>query len=318
MRIDAFDVGDGACWLLRAGNDAVLFDCGSSWPAVGERVLPRAIRESGAWRVRRAIVSHPNLDHFNALPDLAERLGLRDVLVNERMASRLARPEATTPGRANQPPGRNARGPGGGAIDLLGEALVRRGITARALAAGDVFAVGPARARVLSPPRGESFRAVNDSSLVIAIDTPTAAGPKRVLLCGDAQDEAIAELIVREPGLNADVMEAPHHGSAREASIEWVARVAPSVVVQSTGPSRAADERWAAVRERRRWLSTAEAGAVRVDFRDDGSILARGRSSPESSPRRLWHRVSSAGWTAAGLALMLAAALTARRRPIAS
>lgn len=280
LRIDVFDVGDGSCWLLRSGDESMLFDAGSNWPAIGEAELPRAIRAVGAWRVPRAIVSHPNLDHYNAMPDLTDRLGVREVLVNPMFSRAMLAPV----GGGNAP-----RGPSvPGAIGLLSAELHRRGVRPSPLAAGDTLTLGRAAIRVLSPRADDDFRRDNDTSLVLLVSIPTEAGERRLLLCGDIQDEAIATLNELEPDLRADIIEAPHHGSARPAGIEFVGRVAPpgAVVVQSTGPSRLNDDRWAEVRAERRWLSTAAGGAVTVEVRASDEIVPRSFSEARASGGR--------------------------------
>lgn len=261
LRVDMFDVGDGTCILLRSGRESLLFDAGSSWPAIGERELPRALRAVGAWCIPRAVISHPNLDHYNALPDLAEPLGLRAAWVNERFARAIAQPSGD--GSQDNP------------VEHLAQRLRALDVSARPLVAGDSFTLGRARIRVLSPPSGERYRHLNDTSLVLLVTVPTAAGERRLLLCGDIQDEALADLMTREPGLRADVMEAPHHGSARPAAIEVVEHVNPSIVLQSTGPTRVNDDRWEHVRAARKWLTTALDGAAQVDFVDDGTVIHR-------------------------------------------
>ncbi len=280
LRLDVFDVGDGSCWLLRSGHESMLFDAGSNWPAIGEAELPRAIRAAGAWRVPRVIVSHPNLDHYNALPDLADRLGVREVLVNPMFSRALLAPIAG----ANSPPAPSARG----AIERLSAELKRRDARQSPLAAGDTLTLGSAAIRVLSPRADDEFRRDNDTSLVLLVTIPTEDGERRLLLCGDIQDEAIALLAEREPDLRADIIEAPHHGSARPAGIEFVGQVTSpgAVVVQSTGPSRLNDDRWAEVRAERRWLCTAAGGAVTVEVRASGEIVSRSLREPQASGGR--------------------------------
>ena len=44
LRIDAIAVGDGTCMLIRAGGDAILWDCGADTSTAGLRLIPRTIR----------------------------------------------------------------------------------------------------------------------------------------------------------------------------------------------------------------------------------------------------------------------------------
>lgn len=95
-----------------------------------------------------------------------------------------------------------------------------------------------------------------------------------MLLTGDIQDEAMAMLMTSGVDLSADVIELPHHGSAREAAYAFVERVNPRVVLQSTGRQRLNDPRWDHARAGRAWLDTPRFGAVRADLRTDSTVSA--------------------------------------------
>lgn len=262
VRLDTLDVGDGACHLIRVragpwAEEAALFDCGSLRLAVGERTIPQAIRALGARRVRTVILSHPNIDHYAAVLDLVQPLGVRRVCVGEAFK------------RAAD---RDTDGPVAHVLAELG----RRGVEIRVVSAGDTIDIADARLDVLSPPKGAAWRFDNDASLVCALTPPplgrrsganrgggTPDTPARtILLTGDIQRDAILALRERHPGLRADILEAPHHGSYNPTAEEFIAALDPVVVVQSTGPRRAGDARWADQRNGRTWCATAEAGAV--------------------------------------------------------
>ena len=81
----------------------------------------------------------------------------------------------------------------------------------------------------------------------------------------------IADAMVKSLATAAQL---PHHGSARPEAYEFVRRVDPSVVLQSTGPSRLDAPRWDATRQGRRWLVTTRDGASRADLMRDGTVRA--------------------------------------------
>jgi len=145
--------------------------------------------------------------------------------------------------------------------------LRARGIAIETVRAGMKAQLGSAVMEFLSPPAGAEWGGGNDMSLVASVSTPGRAGVG--LLCGDIQDRAIAH--VSGVALRPAIMEAPHHGSARESAIEFVAQADPAIVVQSTGSSRAGDERWAAVRAGRVWRCTSTDGACWVEVMRDGT-----------------------------------------------
>lgn len=256
LRVDVLAVGDGSCWIVRSGRDAMLFDCGSMTPGMGERVAARSARALKAPSVRTAVLSHANIDHFNGLPEAAGSLGLRTLLVS-RFTDRLRERGAGTP------------------LDRALRALEQEGVSVRIARDGDTFALGNATVRVLGPPDDAEPRRENDRSLVLLIETPTEAGVRRVLLVGDAQDEAVAWLEPRLASIGEiAVMEMPHHGSVRESAASLIASASPRVLIQSTGPSRVGDDRWSKLLPDtpERWWVTARDGAVWVELRRDGSI----------------------------------------------
>lgn len=249
LRIDMLDVGDGSALLLRSGGEAVLWDCGGLHRDVGDAVCDAAIA-LGVRRIPTAVVTHPDLDHFNALPTVAERMGLRTVLVPTPMLEVQS----------------------GGWAEVRAE-LERAGVVVRGLTIGDRLGIGRIEGVVLWPPAERAERWLgNDGSLVVRLAVPTATGVRHALLTGDVQRAGIAGLEASGADLSAAVLEVPHHGSAIPPAIALVERVAPAIALQSTGPSRLNDDRWLAARARTRWLSTAERGAVWAWIRADGRV----------------------------------------------
>jgi competence protein ComEC len=79
-------------------------------------------------------------------------------------------------------------------------------------------------------PDADDGTAVNDGSLVLR--ATTAAGT--VLLTGDVELAAQADLVAAGLDLRADVLKMPHHGS-RYTSVEFLNAVAPRAVLVSVG-----------------------------------------------------------------------------------
>lgn len=256
LRLDTIDVADGTCHLLRAGDEAVLIDCGSLRLTIGERTIPQAVRALGAWRIPTVVLSHPNIDHYCALPDIARPLGVRRVYLGEAF---LQAAEADPLG----------------APAFLVDQLRAQNIDTLPLVSGDTLQIGPATLTVLSPPKGRTYRAANDASLVSLVTARTNTGDRTLLLTGDIQRETLVDLMTDSPDLRADLLEAPHHGSATPQAFAFVIQTDPALVIQSTGPRRLNDERWNEARQGRQWLSTAAHGAVSAWFAQDGELHSK-------------------------------------------
>jgi competence protein ComEC len=250
-RVDALAVGDGSCLLVRSGGESLLWDCGSIRLDVGQVLVPRALAALGSPRVRTIVITHPDLDHYSGVPDVLRPLGVQRVLVGEAFV------------RAAD------RSPRGGAAILL-RGLDDAGIEVRVIGEGDQLRLGRSRLRFISPPAGAAWEKDNDHSLAAMVEPIEGAGPA-MLLTGDIEAEAMRSLLARHDPA-ADVLELPHHGSAHEPAYQFVARVGPRVVIQSTGPSRGGDTRWDHARRGREWLTTAVDGASWVEISAGGVI----------------------------------------------
>jgi competence protein ComEC len=116
-------------------------------------------------------------------------------------------------------------------------------------------------------PDGRDWQG-NDSSCVLRID-----GPFSVLLPGDV--EAGAEAALARRRIEADVLLAPHHGSASSSTPDFIAAVRPQVVIHAAGwrnhfrhPRPPVVARYAAAGARQH--VTGNAGAVSI-WRDPAS-----------------------------------------------
>lgn len=259
-RLDTFAVGDGTCHLVRSGADALLWDCGSLMRTdVGSRTLVRGARALGVTRIPVAVLTHPNLDHYNGLVDAARTMGLRTLLVGDATLDHVASSRDTS----------------------LGLALIeleRRGVEIRRVGAGDVVAFGHVEIRFLWPPEGYLSGAANERSLVAAF-VARGAGLESaaVLLTGDIQAEAIGGVMAAYPELRTSVLEMPHHGSAIRAAVDLLYHTEARSVHQSTGERRAMDPRMGAWREAHEesggvWGITARDGWVWSEALRGGAV----------------------------------------------
>lgn len=266
MRLSAVSVGDGSCFILQTpalarggGNGHVLmFDCGSrQYFDLGIDTVPRSLDHLGIRRIDTLIVSHADLDHFNGVLDLADRVPIGKVLMSPHTLAARQFPDSAT--------------------HHLIAGLEARGIPIESVTAGAAWSLGsapdaPAAARVLWPPADLVPRGDNETSIVLTINL----GTQRLMLCGDIEDRAMNALMAREPDLAASVMDLPHHGAMVRASPAWLARVSPRMVLQSSTTSRLKRDTWApllAGARTERW-ATAEWGFVSLWMDERDQIVA--------------------------------------------
>lgn len=260
----------GSCAVVRSGRGAMLYDAGAPWAGAGRRLIPRALRAMGVASARTVVISHADAGRFNALPELVRPLGVREALVGEQFI-RFAddRPD----------------GPAGRLIARLHEL----GVRVRAVAAGEVIEVGPARAVVLAPEPGRLMRTHRDASLVLGVEMPTprsagAATALAAVLLGDVGRDGFEALHARSPSLPAAVLLAPRGGWAANRVDElarWASDgAATPVVIQ---PDAEGAPSVAGLRS----VSTRAGGCIRAVVRAGGQDegLGEGRDSVRAGNR---------------------------------
>lgn len=272
LRVTMLAVGDGSAILVQAGRRSMLFDAGSSSTDHCARsiVLP-ALDEAGIGALDAVIVSHPDLDHYSAVPTLVLGGRVRELIVTEQaIASADAEPD--------------------GGMALLLRSAAASGTRVTVAKAGDIRDVDGTEWRWLHPPHGYRARKDNDSSQVILVSSPGQAGadPVRLLLLGDLEVDG-AKSLGAAMDVRTDILELPHHGAWQPGIIPLLARAGPRLVLQSTAQRRFDRDRWRTVWNElspRAPLSDPWNGAASDD---DADVAPRSLADPER-PRDDVHR----------------------------
>jgi competence protein ComEC len=260
-RLAVLDVGQGDSALVQGGRGAVLVDGGPAhddFDAGARRVVP-ALRALGVARLDLVVATHADLDHRGGIPAV-----LRGIAVGELWL----------PWGALEDPG---------FADVLAAAR-DAGTRVREAGRGSPRrAIGELIVDPLWPPRrGPGSR--NERSLVVRISVPD--GP-RVLLPGDLDARAEAQLLAAEADPRADVLLLPHHGSRGSSSAAFLDAVAPRLAIASA-PCRSRfgmphPEVRARLAERAVPLAwTGRDGAILVRLR--GAPAPRGTGEPVRCP----------------------------------
>ena len=241
LRITFLAVGHGGCVVLETPDGRVLlYDTGSTvGPDATRRIIAPYLWHRGHRHIDELFISHADSDHFNGLGSLLDRFPVGRVHL--------------TPSFVNKPTAEVRE-----ALRLI-EA---KQLPLRITRSGDEFTAGDVTLRVLHPPETGPDGTENSRSLVLAVQH---AG-HTVLLTGDL-DGAGTELLTAQPGVQPDVLQAPHHGSPTAYTTElhrW-SRAALVVACRS--------ERYA------HRVNAQQTGVTTWDTAHDGAITVRSHAT---------------------------------------
>jgi competence protein ComEC len=255
--IDVLDVGHGLAVVVRTARHALAYDAGPTWDDgdSGRRIVVPFLRGEGLARLDGLVVSHADDDHAG---------GAASVAMSRRPPWVLS----------SLPPGDRLHG------------LAPRSV---ACEAGQGWRWDGVAFEVLHPVAGNApARKENDRSCVLRVATRGGAA----LLTGDIEARSEAQLVSRIPSaLRADVLLVPHHGSRSSSTPAFVAAVAPSHGIVSTGHRNRFGHPHSGVvaRYRERGVAlhrTDASGALRVVLPAESP--AAPRVEPHDRPLRYW------------------------------
>lgn len=207
-------VGHGTCVVLQAPNGQTLvYDAGAlGSPQHVTQSISSYLWHQGITRIDVLVISHADVDHYNAVPGLLQRFHIGTILVSPMMF------DGFNDGSSEGPA-------------TLRQAIEIAGVPIREIWSGDRFRIGnEVTIDVIHPPRRGVIGSDNANSLTLAVEY---AG-RRVLLPGDLESPGIEEVMAELP-YDCDVLLAPHHGSRRSDPPGFASWSTPEWVVISGG-----------------------------------------------------------------------------------
>ena len=206
-------VGHGCAVLLELpSGQTMLYDAGQfGAPSAGERTISECLWHRGVTHLDAVVLSHPDIDHYNALPGLLEKFSVGIIYVPPTMFADKSR-----------------------AVTALRDAIDAHGVPIRQVERGDRIDESDGCAvEVLHAPRCGASGSDNAHSVVLTVEYLG----RRILLPGDLEPPGLDDLLAEAPR-PCDVLLAPHHGSRKSNSPELAAWCGPRWVVFS------GDGRW--------------------------------------------------------------------------
>ena len=198
------EVGQGDGMVLSTGvaGSAVVVDVGPD-----PQLIDGCLGRLGITSIALLVITHLHADHVGGL---AGAVGGRTV------------------GEIGIGPDRSSAA----ALRAIAAVAVGRNVPVRALSVGSQWGGGDLTLDVVGPDKpfvGTDSDPNNDSVVLMA-----SRGSTRILMTGDIEREAQQQLLYRRLDLHADVLEQPHHGSAKFLPA-FLAAVGPRVSVVGVG-----------------------------------------------------------------------------------
>ena len=202
------DVGHGsAVWIRSPNGQNILFDAGSmSSSRFAADTISNVLWYGQVEHLDAVIISHADLDHFNALPELVERFSIGVVYISEPMSQSRH-----------------------GVVEELVRQLYDAEVEVEKLARGSLAKFGNGQEmEVLLPPKVGTGGNDNSNSIVLCY----RAGRRTVLLPGDLEGLGM-QYLLQMPSVDCDLVTMPHHGSKNSRPEEFVRWCRPEHVVVS-------------------------------------------------------------------------------------
>jgi competence protein ComEC len=259
LEVIIIDVRHGSAALLKLPDGRnILCDCGSlSGSNNAARTISSVLWQQRIERINTVIVSHADVDHFNALPELVERFVIDSVWISSMMGDDDAKSVLT-----------------------LFEALDQNSVPAIEVRGGHSIEISSNNGsdsnleiRLLGPPDfpKDSSDQLSDNSLSIVANV--FWNGRCIMLPGDVENIGM-ESLLKNPIEKVDLLVAAHHGSKNSDPERFARWCKPDLVVASCGNGRIGDaeKQMFQLGHPCNVVTTAELGAVKCTIGQNGSF----------------------------------------------
>ena len=189
LRVTMLAVGHGGATLIELPDGrTLLYDAGRLLHREqARRIIQEQLWRSGHSRLDAILLSHADIDHYNAVPELVETLGVQTVCVHRSFLDFRQT-----------------------AVRQVCADWLRAGARTELIWAGDrLWPDSAVRLEILQPRESQLFDVDNANSVVLEIEY---AG-RKLLLTGDLDGAGLTALLQQHPPRDLDVLQLPHHGS---------------------------------------------------------------------------------------------------------
>lgn len=207
LHVAFLDVGQGDATFIRTPEGNQILIDGGRFPSL---LLEELGRQMPFWdrSIDLVFATHPDDDHIAGLVEVVDRYQVSQLLTN-----------GTTDGDVP-------------VLEALLTMAASRATPVHAAQAGEILQLEDGiLVEVLHPNPGFHSDSQNETSLVIRI----TYGQHSIMLPGDAEADAEAELLKQKENLASTVLKAGHHGANTSSTTSFLEAVRPQIIIVSAG-----------------------------------------------------------------------------------
>jgi len=204
LKVQVLDVGQGQSVLIRSGDRLALVDCGGDGHENAGDVAADHIQSMGRSTIDLLVVSHYHADHANGIPELLDRIDVKEIVLPDVEEDALLRRKIL-------------------------EQAQQRNIPVRFVREDLELPFGEESVFTVYPPMGGTQ--TNELGLTILC----SAADYDILITGDMGTSAEKKLLEYVLLPDVELMLAGHHGSKYSNSQQLLETVRPDVAVFSVG-----------------------------------------------------------------------------------
>jgi len=252
--LTCLDVGHGQAILAQLpGKTNVLFDAGSMHRNdIGRRIVAPFLDYSGINKIDSIIISHNDIDHINGIPEVVEHCDVNGVYANEAFLKAVETDPCDT-------------------AAFLDYVLRKKEKDFEINNIKELNQNSAAKIKILWPTeqvcQNEEL-GDNDKSAVSLIEF---AG-RKILLCSDIEEFAQGEFLRLNPGLRADIVVVPHHGSGKVIESKFIKNLDPEILICSCNQRQYERQKAIETQCGSKTFYTAVNGAINVCISKNGNL----------------------------------------------
>lgn len=253
LEITCLSIGHGQAILAQLpGTTNLLFDAGSlTIQNPGQRIINPFLRHNSISSIDAIFVSHDDIDHINAIPEIVTQNNIKKILANGATIQQTQ---------------------GYSSAAFLNKFLATCNLAIEPLH-DHLPPTSPVRITPLWPDEktaGDITISDNDRSQVTLIEF----ADRKILLTSDIEIFAQAQILQNYPDLDLDILVMPHHGSKANLIDEFAEKLKAETVIISCSKARYANAYHPP--ENINALYTPVDGAITIKIKADGTISTTG------------------------------------------